>query len=188
MKKLFNITGMSCSACSAHIEKAVSETEGVKEVTVNLLRNNMSVEYDENVITPEEIIATVISAGYGAFIPDNRKKEKQNDELRFMKKRLILSLVFMIPLFYLSMGHMISLPIQQICHHSPVIFAFTQLLLAIPVVIINFKFFTVGFKTLFKGAPTMDSLIALGSSASMVYGIIAIYRMVYYNINLTMDL
>ncbi len=188
MKKLFNITGMSCSACSAHIEKAVSETNGVKEVTVNLLRNNMSVEYDENVITPEGIIATVISAGYGAFIPDNRKKEKQNDELRIMKKRLILSLVFMIPLFYLSMGHMISLPIPQIFHHSPVIFAFTQLLLAIPVVIINFKFFTVGFKTLFKGAPTMDSLIALGSSASMVYGIIAIYRMVYYNINLTMDL
>jgi len=179
MKKIFNITGMSCSACSAHVEKAVKALNGIESVSVNLLRNNMAVEFDETKVSPERITDAVVAAGYGASLPEAKKEVKEDNELSLMKKRLILSLIFTVPLFYLSMGHMMGWPVPQIFHSSPIILAFTQFLLAVPVVFINFKFFNVGFKTLFKGSPTMDSLIAIGSSAAMLYGIIAIYQIGY---------
>lgn len=179
MKKIFNITGMSCSACSAHIEKTVKTLNGIESVSVNLLRNNMSVEFDEAKVSIDTIINAVVTAGYGASLPESKKKVKSDNELVSMKRRLILSLIFTVPLFYLSMGHMMGWPVPQIFHSSPIILAFTQFLLAIPVVFINFKFFNIGFKTLFKGSPTMDSLIAIGSSAAMLYGIIAIYQIGY---------
>ena len=119
MKKLFNITGMSCSACSAHIEKAVKDADGIKTVSVNLLRNNMAVEFDETTITPNEIIGIVASAGYGASLPENKEtKTKTDDELSLMKRRLILSLIFTVPLFYLSMGHMMGWPLPSVYRHA----------------------------------------------------------------------
>ena len=179
-KQLFNVTGMTCSACVAYVEKTVSSLNGVKTVSVNLLLNNMTVEYDENKLDSSIIIDTVKKAGYNASLPQEKKaSEKVKDNLNFVKLRLIISIIFTIPLFYLSMGHMMSLPLPDIFHHSPIILAFTQFLLVLPIAFINRKFFSVGFKSLFKGKPNMDSLIALGSISAIIYGIIAIYQIGY---------
>lgn len=197
----FNITGMTCSACSSHVQRAVEKLEGAAEVQVNLLTNSMSVNYDEAILGTDKIIEAVEKAGYGASLADSLKNSSsnknsadgktsgtrsfQNDAAKFerdkIKKRLILSLVFMIPLFYVSMGHMASLPIPHFLHgiENALIFSFTQFLLALPVLIINKKFFTGGFKAFLNKAPNMDSLVAVGSGAALIYGIFAIYKMAY---------
>ena len=197
----FNITGMTCSACSSHVQRAVEKLEGAAEVQVNLLTNSMSVNYDETILGTDKIIEAVEKAGYGASLADSLKNSSsnknsadgktsdtrsfQNDAAKLerdrIKKRLILSLVFMIPLFYVSMGHMASLPIPHFFHgiENALIFSFTQFLLALPVLIINKKFFTGGFKAFLNKAPNMDSLVAVGSGAALIYGIFAIYKMAY---------
>ncbi|UTC96615.1 heavy metal translocating P-type ATPase [Treponema denticola] len=199
----FNITGMTCSACSSHVQRAVEKLEGAAEVQVNLLTNSMSVNYDEAILGTDKIIEAVEKAGYGASLADSLKNSSsnknsadvagktsgsrsfQNDAAKLerdkIKKRLILSLVFMIPLFYVSMGHMASLPIPHFLHgiENALIFSFTQFLLALPVLIINKKFFTGGFKAFLNKAPNMDSLVAVGSGAALIYGIFAIYKMAY---------
>ncbi|UTD13833.1 heavy metal translocating P-type ATPase [Treponema denticola] len=199
----FNITGMTCSACSSHVQRAVEKLEGAAEVQVNLLTNSMSVNYDEAFLSADKIIEAVEKAGYGASLADSLKSSSsnknsadvagktsgsrsfQNDAAKLerdrIKKRLILSLVFMIPLFYVSMGHMASLPIPHFLHgiENALIFSFTQFLLALPVLIINKKFFTGGFKAFLNKAPNMDSLVAVGSGAALIYGIFAIYKMAY---------
>ncbi|EMB45115.1 heavy metal translocating P-type ATPase [Treponema denticola] len=199
----FNITGMTCSACSSHVQRAVEKLEGAAEVQVNLLTNSMSVNYDEAILGTDKIIEAVEKAGYGASLADSLKNSSsnknsadvagktsgsrsfQNDAAKFerdkIKKRLLLSLVFMIPLFYVSMGHMASLPIPHFLHgiENALIFSFTQFLLALPVLIINKKFFTGGFKAFLNKAPNMDSLVAVGSGAALIYGIFAIYKMAY---------
>lgn len=180
-KQTFNVTGMTCSACSAHVEKAVSKVEGVDTVSVNLLRNNMSVTYDEQKTGETAIIRAVEQTGYGAAVPGTSSKKPQastvqDDELTQMKHRLLWSILFTVPLFYLSMGHMMGWPLPTVFHDNPFVLAFTQFLLVLPVVFVNFKFFRVGFKSLFRGSPNMDSLIAMGSTAAIVYGIIAIYQ------------
>ena len=115
MKKSFNVTGMTCSACSAHVEKSVKKLEGIKSVNVNLLQNSMSVEYDESIISDDNIIKAVFDSGYGANVKgENKGKEKINtntaeEELKSMKFRLIVSFLFLIPLMYISMGHMVGL-------------------------------------------------------------------------------
>ena len=198
MKQTFDVTGMTCAACSARVEKASSKVEGVERATVNLLKNSMEVEYDGNPATVVAICAAVEKAGYGASprVEDvsaatapaggsaplasggNARQEAAAKEARQVRMRLIVSFVFTIPLFYLSMGHMFGWPLPAVFlgDENTLIFAFTQFLLLLPVIFVNFKFFRVGFTTLAHGGPNMDSLIALGSTASTVYGIAAIYR------------
>lgn len=184
MKKSFDVFGMTCSACSSRVEKGISKLKGVKEVQVNLLTNSMSVDFDENIISEKDIIDNVSSIGYSARIKGKENKDstyKQDDESKKLKNRVIISALFAIPLLYICMGHMFGYWIPPIFHGSKnsLIFAFTQFLLVLPIVFVNFKYFTVGFKNLFKGSPNMDSLIAIGSSSAIIYGIIAIYNIGY---------
>lgn len=188
MKEKFDITGMTCSACSARVEKAVSKLDGMRTVNVNLLTNSMTAEFDEAVLQTADVIHAVEQAGYGAFLHETASSTAQTkpvepvqDALREMKRRLMISLIFTVPLFYISMGHMWNWPLPGFLlgHENALAFAFTQFLLLIPVVFVNFKYYRVGFKTLFHRAPNMDSLIALGSSAAILYGIFAIYKIGY---------
>ena len=203
MKGKFDVTGMTCSACSSRVEKCVSKLEGVDEVSVNLLTNSMQVKYDEKIIKEQGIIDAVVHAGYGASPAENdngfgssvlaehsegntgspgeNRKNPVQEHLEYMKKRTFWSFVFLIPLMYVSMGHMIGVPLPGFLHGTvnAVAFAMTQFLLCLPVLYINRKYFTKGFSTLFHGAPNMDTLIAVGSAASLVYGVFAIYRMGY---------
>lgn len=186
MKDKFDITGMTCSACSAHVYKAVSKLDGVKDVNVNLLSNNMVVEYDDTV-NQNDIIAAVMGAGYGAQATGSKESSKMveksssENELDEMNKRLKYSLIFFIPVMYLSMGPMIGLPMISFFegYYQSFNLVFTLFLLTIPVVFINRVFFTRGFKSLINGAPNMDTLVALGSSAAIVYSIYAIYKIGY---------
>ena len=190
MKQKFDVTGMTCSACSAHVEKAVGKLEGIHAVSVNLLQNSMVVEYDETALHTDDIISAVKSGGYGASLqgaaaPNSPAEPAKNvalEEMKIMKNRLISSFCFLIPLFYISMGHMMGAPLPAILtgHENIMLFALTQLLLATPVLIINRKFFIVGFKALANRAPNMDSLVALGSAASYIYSVFAIYAIGYY--------
>ena len=174
----FNVTGMTCSACSSHVEKSVRAVEGVQSVNVSLMTNSMTVEFDSPA-TAEAIISAVKSGGYGASVKGENQSvaQTQNDETKEMKRRFISSICFLIPLMYLAMGHMWNLPGTEFFSKDQNIgiFALTQLLLTVPVVFINFKFFSGGFRSLLKGSPNMDTLIATGSSASMIYGIYALY-------------
>lgn len=172
---------MSCAACSARVEKAVRALPGIQSVTVNLLTNSMSAEHDEN-LTEDEIIAAVVKAGYGAKLRGAAAQAQTGtsvaeDEIKGMKMRLIASVCFLIPLMYVSMGHMLGAPLPAfMCGcEGAVPFVLTQLLLTLPVIYLNRKYYQVGFKALFHGAPNMDSLIAIGSCASLVYGIFAFY-------------
>lgn len=190
-KEQFDITGMTCSACSARIEKSVSKLSGIQEVSVNLLKNSMVASYDESVLNTPEIVRAVEKAGYGAF-PKVTAQDKNKSggraavpevstaqaEYKQMKQRLLLSALFTIPLFYISMGHMMGWPLPGglLGMENAMSFAFTQFLFLVPVVFINFKYYRMGFKTLFHGSPNMDSLIAIGSGAAVVYGIYAIYK------------
>lgn len=189
MKEKFDVTGMTCSACSSRVEKCVSKLEGVQEVSVNLLTNSMQVEFDETVLQEDQIIGAVVKAGYGASpktATNNVKTvaKRENpvyDEQQNMKMRLTVSFLFLIPLMYVSMGHMVGLPLPSWLEgtENGVSFAFTQLLLCLPVIYVNRKYYIKGFQNLYHLSPNMDSLIAVGSCASLVYGIFAIYRMSY---------
>ena len=184
MKQKFTVTGMTCSACSAHVDKAVRKLEGVTEVNVNLLGGSMTVDWN-GTLTESDIIAAVTDAGYGASLPISNNGSAQaqpaanamEEDLKNMKRRLIASFIFLIPLFYLSMGHMMGWPLPG-CFlglENSLIYALTLFLLTIPILIINQKYFRVGFKTLWHRSPNMDALIAVGSGAAVVYGIIALY-------------
>lgn len=187
MKIKFNVSGMTCSACQAHIEKAVKKLDGVSAVNVNLLRNFMQVEFDEKAVDTAKIIAAVENAGYGAFAfgaesEERIKAEDGTNELKAMKNRLIFSVCFLIPLFYICMGHMLGLPIPSILdgHENMMIFALTQLLLTVPIIVLNFHFFHSGFRNIIHRSPNMDSLIALGAAAAFAYSIYGTYMMSYY--------
>lgn len=181
-KEIFFVTGMTCASCSTRVEKTVSKLKGVKLVSVNLLTNSMEVHFDDSLITSEEIISAVENVGYGASLKGKKSPvsntSPQNDEVKSAKKRLVLSLIFLLPLFYISMGHMMGMPLPHFMHgtENAITFAFTQFLLTIPIVFINFHYFRNGFKNLIKFSPNMDSLIAIGSSAAIIYGVFAIYR------------
>lgn len=194
MKEKFDITGMTCSACSSRVEKNVSKLEGVLDVSVNLLTGSMQVEFQEDIASDEKIIASVEQAGYGATLSGNENKEnsKQNliknnhknvveEQIVEMKKRLIISFAFLIPLMYISMGHMFGFPTPYFLegNQNAVSFAFVQFLLCLPIIYVNRNYYIKGFSTLFHRAPNMDSLIAIGSSAAVIYGIFAIFRMSY---------
>ncbi|MDR0311222.1 MAG: heavy metal translocating P-type ATPase [Acidobacteriota bacterium] len=187
-KRQFNITGMNCAACSAMVQKTAEKLNGVVKADVNLLANSMTAEYDPLLITHDSIIEAIIGAGYGASLKENNKekpvyrKTERNDpfyaELNGMKRRLITSFAFLVPLLYVSMGHMLGLPLPGFLAgaENGVSYALTQFLLCLPVALVNHKFFTSGFKSLWRRSPNMDSLIALGSSAALVYGVFALYR------------
>lgn len=198
MKKVkFDIQGMTCSSCSTHVEKAVNKLKGIQNVNVNLLSNNMIVEYDDTILDNEQIIQAVVQAGYGASVYEQTKAVKQKEEkidktkdsIKSMKKRLIISICFLIPLMYISMHHMLykglGLPIPQIIknifhgNENAIAFGFTQFLLLLPIVYVNRNYFIIGFKRLWKKSPNMDSLIAIGSTAAIIYGIFAIYMIGY---------
>ena len=189
-KETYDVTGMSCAACSSRVEKAVAKQPGAQQVAVNLLKNSMVVEYDESQLSSAQIIAAVEKAGYGASLhakpgsapavqtAETGGASAAQKAYSDMKKRLALSLLFTIPLFYLSMGHMMGWPLPAcfLGMENAMTFAFTQFLLLLPIVYINRQYYIVGFKTLWQRSPNMDSLIALGSSAAIVYGIYAIYK------------
>ncbi len=184
-KEVFDITGMTCSACSARVQKAVSGLAGVMDVSVNLLKNSMQVAFDGGQTSTGAIAQAVEKAGYGASpraAKANATEGQRPDmvvlELKEMKRRLWVSFAFTLPLFYISMGHMLGLPLPGFLlgPENALAYAFTQFLLTVPVIFINFKYYRVGFKTLFSGAPNMDSLIAIGSGAAAVFGVYAIYR------------
>lgn len=184
-KETYDVTGMTCSSCVRHVEKAVEKQPGVKKVTVNLLKNSMVVDYDENKLNQSEIEHAVSDAGYGARLrsknADLTKDTEENSaqkEYESYKRRLIWSVIFTVPLIYLSMGHMLGwpLPFFFLGTTNAITFAFTQFLLLLPVVYLNRSYFINGFRSLFKGTPNMDSLVALGASAALVYGIFTIYK------------
>lgn len=185
MKQKFDVMGMTCSACSAHVEKSVKGLSGINDVNVNLLQNTMVVDFDDSKLKEDDIIKAVVDGGYNAIVKGktqpNVEAKEVTSEIDSMKFRLIVSFAFLIPLMYISMGHMMGFPLPSFFHgtQNAVTFAFTQLLLTIPIVYVNRKYYIVGFKTLFKGSPNMDSLIAIGSSAAIVYGIFAIYNIGY---------
>lgn len=190
MKQKFNITGMTCSACSMHVEKSVKKLNGVKEVNVNLLLNNMTAEYNPEKISENEIINAINNAGYGAYTEaKNQKKSDDDRDIKSTKIRLIVSVIFLIPLMYLAMSHMIyewlSIPtptlITKYFHEveNAITFSFMQLLLLLPIIYVNKTYYISGFKALIKKAPNMDSLIAIGSGAAIIYGIVAIFRIGY---------
>ena len=216
MKERYHVTGMSCSACSSHVEKAVNKLENVEKASVNLLTETMDVTYDETKITSAEIIDAVVKAGYGASVmtegsaagaggqstsgnagsigrsvADGKQElqQKLDADARAMKWRLGISIGFLIPLMYVSMHHMLKewfgMPVPAFIvntmhgNANAMNFALTQFLLLLPILYVNRKFFSVGFKTLAHRSPNMDSLIALGSGAALVYGIFAMYRISY---------
>lgn len=184
MKQRFRVGGMSCAACSAHVEKSVGAVPGVTTVQVNLLAGSMAVEYDETACDSAKIIAAVESGGYTAEVDDGKQQaapaqgEQVDEALHEMKKRIIVSAVFMVVLMYFSMGEMVGLPLPSYAAGMNGMFALalTELVLTLPIVIINRKYYINGFKTLLHRAPTMDALIAVGSGAALVYGIYALVR------------
>ena len=176
MTEQFAVTGMTCAACSAHVEKAVSRLSGVQSAPVNLMLGSMTVTYDETTVTESDIIAAVKAAGYGASpasqTDQGQLRRDQDAALHRRKKHLIWSVVFLVPLFYLSMGHMMGLPLPQVLHTHPLLLACLQLALVIPILILNRNYFTVGFSRLVKLSPNMDSLVAVGAAAGLVYSLI----------------
>jgi len=217
VKERYHVTGMSCSACSSHVEKAVNKLDAVEKASVNLLTETMDVTYDESRLSSEGIIDAVVKAGYGASVmgessngnaaggqsasgSGNRRsgsaadgkqelQQKLDADARAMKWRLGISIGFLIPLMYVSMHHMFKewfgIPVPAFIvntmhgNANAMNFALTQFLLLLPILYVNRKFFSVGFKTLAHRSPNMDSLIAMGSGAALVYGIFAMYRISY---------
>lgn len=203
-KEIYNITGMTCSACSSRVEKCVNALEGVSKASVNLLTNSMQVEYEEEALSGKGIVQAVEKAGYGASLKEGygRKegevpakdredassgKSIMQAEADSLKVRFTVSLIFLVPLMYISMYHMFyewfGIPVPSIMmeyfhgNENVITFAFAQFLLLLPILFLNQKYFRVGFKTLFHGSPNMDSLIAIGAGAAVVYGCFVIFRL-----------
>ena len=178
--KKYYITGMTCSACSSFIDRTINKLEGVVSCTVSLVTNTMVVEYNSDLCNDEIIINKVIEIGYGASLS---KKEEKTKEVNTKKIKLIASVIILIFLMYVSMGHMFGLPIPNFLHHptenrlySSFLLGVIQLVLVLPIVILNFGYFERGFKHLIKKNPNMDSLIAIGALASLIYGIVTIIQ------------
>ena len=176
------VTGMTCSACSAHVEKAVSKVPGVEKVEVNLLQGTMKIEGE---VLPQQIISAVEKAGYGASLQEKQSQKtavsskpfQAKEEARRAGRKLWWSVGLLVILMYLTMGHMIGLPIPHFFHGNAnaLPFAFTQFLLTLIIIAINFRFYKNGFSALWHRAPNMDSLIAIGSGAALIYGIVILY-------------
>lgn len=192
----YNVTGMTCAACQANVTRCVSKLEGVDDVNVSLLANQMTVSYDENQLDPKTIIQAVEKIGYGASTLESQTPSQAKGEFRSewqtrqeqalenqkqMKHRLVSSIILLIPLMYIAMGHMLFLPVPWffLGVENSMISALAQLILTVPVLFINRHFFQTGFKALWHRAPNMDSLVAIGSGASLAYGLFAMFRLAY---------
>ncbi|MCD7919260.1 MAG: cadmium-translocating P-type ATPase [Clostridiales bacterium] len=192
MKQKFNVFGMSCAACQAHVEKAAGGLEGVEDAAVNLLAGTMVVTYDPDALSPQDICTAVEKAGYRATVAGQEqkgkavssaqaeaqaRKEEMNKELRWMKTRLIISVCFLVPLFYVCMGHMFGVPLPAFLTgvENSMTYALLQFVLVLPILYVNDKYFKVGFPALFRRAPNMDSLVALGAAASLLYSLYAMF-------------
>lgn len=190
----YNVTGMTCAACQANVTRCVQKLDGVEDVNVSLLANQMTVSYDEHKLRPENIISAVEGAGYGASSMEKAlekdtgfrgewqlRKKQAEDSQQSMKIRLIYSVVLLVPLMYIAMGSMLGLPVPGFFTgtQNVLVSALAQLLLTVPIIFINRHFYQFGFKALFHGAPNMDSLVAIGSGAALVYGLFAMFRMAY---------
>ena len=189
IKENFDVTGMSCSACSARVEKAVGKLVGAENVSVNLLTNSMQVKFDETKISVAAIVEAVVNAGYGASVKGVRNQEfgvreerTIDKEISAMKFRLKWSIIFLLPTIYIAMHNMLPLPVPPIVTElfdgraNAVTFAFAQFLLILPIMYLNRKYYVNGFKTLAAGAPNMDSLVGLGSMAAALFGAFALFR------------
>ena len=166
---------MTCAACAAHVEKAAGAVDGVNSAAVNLMLGTLVCSYDRDKASPQAIIAAVEAAGYGAAPADDAKRDirrEQDAAAKAMGRRLLWSAVCLVPLFYLSMGHMLGLPVPAFMHRQPLLAAAVQLALCLPILLLNRAYFTVGFSRLFKGSPNMDSLVALGAAAGLAYSLI----------------
>ena len=175
MTEKFVVTGMTCAACAAHVEKAAGAVDGVNSAAVNLMLGTLVCSYDRDKASPQAIIAAVEAAGYGAAPADDAKRDirrEQDAAAKAMGRRLLWSAVCLVPLFYLSMGHMLGLPVPAFMHRQPLLAATVQLALCLPILLLNRAYFTVGFSRLFKGSPNMDSLVALGAAAGLAYSLI----------------
>lgn len=180
----FDVTGMTCSACVAHVEKSVRKLDGVNSVQVNLLTNTMSVDYENDVLDAEKIIESVQDAGYDAVLQKTSTQDTTDWALKEqteLKRRWWISFAFLLPVFYLSMGAMMGLPIPVFLsmHHRPLVFSLALLVLTVPIFIVNRKFFSGGFRALRQRSPNMDSLVAIGSSASLIYGVYGIFKIYF---------
>jgi len=179
------ISGMTCASCVAAVEKGIKKLDGISEVSVNLATEKAKVVYDQSKIRISEIKGAITNAGYKPL--EIEKEEATNDrkdqEIRVLKKKLLVAIIFTIPLLYISMGYMIGFPIPNVIDPdlSPFNFAIVQLLLTIPVAVAGYKFYTIGFRNLFKGHPNMDSLIAMGTSAAIIYGLYAVFQILQGN-------
>ena len=175
MKLKFHVTGMTCAACSARVEKVTAAVPGVNKVEVNLLAGKMSVEADMDVSAAIE--KAVVDAGYGIAHPEEKKKEAAPVDvaLKEMKRRIIGSSIFLVILMYFTMGHMVSLPVPHWYHHNAMIAALLQFFLTLPAAYLNRTYYSRGFKALYHRAPNMDSLIAVGSSAALIYGVAVLF-------------
>ena len=174
MTDKFVITGMTCAACAAHVERAAASVPGVHSASVNLMLGSLVCDCDDGT-APEAIIAAVQNAGYGAAPESAARRDlhaEQDAAVKSMGRRLLWSVICLVPLFYLSMGHMMGLPVPMFMHTQPLLAAFVLLALTVPILILNRSYFTVGFSRLLKGAPNMDSLVALGAAAGLVYSLI----------------
>ncbi len=197
-KEKYDVYGMTCASCQAHVDKAVSELDGIKSCNVNLVLNNMFVEYDDNKLDADKIIKAVQNAGYDAKIQNEEIKKDINkindDEEKKLKKRLIVSIIFWIPLMFIAMHKMIfdMLGIGENAisnlFDDGMVFAISQIILLLPIVVLNINYFKSGFRSLFKRAPNMDALVAIGSMASIVYSLFATYKIYYASITNNMEM
>ena len=193
MKKDFKVTGMTCAACSSRVERVLNKMEGVTKAEVNLATEDLHIDYDDSKLNTQDIIGRIEKAGYGAYeVKEDTKIDEadKEDAINSLKKRFILSLIFAVPLLYISMGHMMGAPLPSIIDPmtNAMNFALIQLILVIPVMIVGRKFFISGFKNLVHLSPNMDSLIAIGTSAAFLYGIYAIVKIAGGDTHFSMDL
>ena len=178
----FQVTGMTCAACSARVEKVTKQIPGVKTAEVNLLAGTMVVDADGEQIA-DTIILAIQNAGYGASVPGKKGSEAKpvDTGIQQMKMRILFSAAFLVVLMYFTMGHMLGLPAPGWYHglENALVAALLQFFLTVPVVYLNRVYYTKGLKSLVKGTPNMDSLIAVGSGAALLYGVGALFRMAY---------
>ena len=202
-KEKFNVTGMTCAACQSRVDRTVRKLDGINDVTVNLLTGSMEVIYDENVLSSDAIAESVTAAGYGTKLATgksdgesdvNELRQKSRQQVKNLKLRLIWSIIFLAPMMYISMGAMGMYPLPGFLadifsgHMNGINLAILELALVIPIIIINRVFFIRGFKSLFKGSPNMDSLIAVGAASAFAYGIYALCMMIYAKNTMNMPL
>ena len=189
------ISGMTCSACAIAVEKALNKLDGIESSSVNFATEKVFINYDSSIVRISKIKQVIEKAGYKPLeieteISIDKEKERREKEIKSLWIKFIIALIFTSPLFYISMGHMLGAPIPSFFdpHTNDINFALAQLILTVPVILVGYRFYTVGFTNLFKGSPNMDSLIAIGTSAAFIYGVYALVEIIGGNHAMVMEL